>query len=415
MGTYQPGSASGVDPAAPPRPSVARREWAEACAELKCRPRTATETVSIADAVGRIAAEPVLARTPAPAFEASAVDGVALRAVDTAAARPDYPVYLERCRFVVVDTGDPVPSPYDTVVAGEFVELTADGSAVLRMSAPARHHVRLVGEDVEAGEVLFPAGHRMRPVDGACAAATGTFVVEVHARPRVTIVPTGDELRPLGEPLRGGQVPETNSLLLAGRARELGCDVAIAPIVPDCPDQLAEALTAAAADSDLVVLIAGGGAGRDDYTARVLASCGALVVHGAAVRPGHPVTLAVLDEPRVPVLGVPGYPVAAALSFDLFATPVLASLTGSSNLARPRLTARLACEIKSPSTVEEWIRVRLENHDGEWVATPLRRGAGALSSLMRADGLLEIGAGTGELARGLRVEVELLRGLGAAG
>jgi putative molybdopterin biosynthesis protein len=225
----------------------------------------------------------------------------------------------------------------------------------------------------------------------------------------VTVVPTGDEIRPVGTPVGRGEIPDTNSLMLAGQARLLGAEVMVTPIVPDRPELITHAVRAAAATSDLVIVLAGSSAGRDDWTAQVVADAGRLAVHGVAVRPGHPVVLGVVD--RTPVLGAPGYPVSAALTFDIFAAPLLAELEGVAPTRRPTTTARLARKLASPGGADDWVRVRLGRVAGQVVATPLPRGAGVLTSLVRADGLLVVPAGLEGHHAGDVVEVELLRGL----
>ena len=197
--------------------------------------------------------------------------------------------------------------------------------------------------------------------------------------------------------------------MLAAQAREVGAVARVTPIVPDDPEQIGAVLRAAAAEADLVILVAGSSAGRDDYTARVVEAAGVLAVHGVAVRPGHPVVLGVVD--RTPVLGAPGYPVSAALTFDIFAAPLLASLEGTAVRRRTTVTARLARKLASTMGSDDWIRVRLGQVGGQVVATPLPRGAGVLSSLVRADGLLVVPAHLEGHHGGAEVEVELLRGL----
>lgn len=323
----------GCSPSAGPElpvPARALSMWREAAASLGCRARTPRETVSVAEAAGRVTSEPVLALRPAPAFDSAAMDGIAVRADDVAGATSDAPIVLTSRQFVAIDTGDPVPAPYDTVIAREQVQPGTDGEAILHAPTRTGRHVRRVGEDVRAGEPLFLAGHRLRPVDLAVAAATGSVLLSVHQIPHVAVVPTGE-------------VAESTSLMLAGQARELGCRATVAP---DCPAAIAEAVHRAARVADLVIVIAGGGVGRDDYTSRVFDDVGSLIVHGVAVRPGHPVCLGVLDEPRVPLLGVPRHPGAAALSFDLFAKPVLAALKG----CRSRSSCCAACRRSRPTT-----------------------------------------------------------------
>jgi putative molybdopterin biosynthesis protein len=226
------------------------------------------------------------------------------------------------------------------VVMREYVHYDDAGRAELRAAVPPYAHVRSIGEDVSAGELLLPVGHRLRPVDVAAAAAAGATTLSVRKKALVLILPTGDEVRPIGTQTGPGEILDTNSLMLAEQAREAGCEARCLPIEPDDPEQIAKVVLQAAAECDLLIVIAGSSAGRDDYTARVVASAGTLAVHGVAVRPGHPVVLGVVG--RTPVLGAPGYPVSAALTFDIFVAPLLAELSGAPPRQRPRASARLA-------------------------------------------------------------------------
>ncbi len=193
------------------------------------------------------------------------------------------------------------------------------------------------------------------------------------------------------------------------QAREAGCEAHALPIEPDDPAGLARAVSAAVASCDLLIIVAGSSAGRDDYTAQIVAELGTLAVHGVAVRPGHPVVLGVVDG--TPVLGAPGYPVSAALTFDIFAEPLLAELEGAVPRSRPRARARLARKLASPLGMDDWVRVRLGVVGGTMVATPLPRGAGVLTSLVRADGLLVVPAGQEGHHPGDEVDIALLRSL----
>lgn len=386
--------------------------WRAACVSAGCRERTAPITVPVEKAVGRVTAAPVWARRSSPAFDSAAMDGIAVRAADLVTATETAPVLLAPAAFAVVDTGDPLPAGYDAVVMREHVHHTADGAAELRAAVPPYQHVRSIGEDISATELLLPAGHRLRPVDVAAAAAAGVTELTVRQPPVVVVVPTGDEIKPLGSELGPGDILDTNSLMLAEQARELGCEARTVPVVPDDPELISAALRAAATEADLVVLVAGSSAGRDDFTARVVASAGTLAVHGVAVKPGHPVVLGVVEGAGAgtPVLGAPGYPVSAALTFEIFATPLLAALEGAAPRERPAVHARLARKLASTLGSDDWVRVRLGRVGGEIVATPLPRGAGVLTSLVRADGLLVVPAGVEGHHAGDRVRVSLLRG-----
>jgi putative molybdopterin biosynthesis protein len=374
-----------------------------------CPERLEVARLALSGAVGRVLAEPVWATRSSPPFDAAAMDGIAVRAADTLGATETSPLRLAEEAYEVVDTGDPMPRGADAVVMREDVHETGEGTVELRAAATPWHHVRSIGEDVSAGELLLPTGHRLRPVDVAAAGAAGATEVAVRRRPVVTVIPTGDEIRPVGAELAHGDLPDTNSLMLAAQAEEAGCEAIRVAVVPDDPALIATALRQAARTSDLVIVIAGSSAGRDDYTAAVVAEEGTLAVHGVAVKPGHPVVLGAAHG--TPVMGAPGYPVSAALTFDIFARPLLAAVEGGPPPGWPVAGARLARKLASTMGMDDWIRVRLGRVAGALVATPLPRGAGVLTSLVRADGLLVVPAALEGRHAGEEVEVRLLRAL----
>ena len=383
--------------------------WQAARDAAGCPERLPAITVPVTEAAGLVTAAPVWATRSSPPFDAAGMDGIAIRAADTLGASETSPVYLAPDAYDVIDTGDPMPAGRDAIVMREHVHYDTEGRAELLAAAPPYQHVRSIGEDVSAGELLLPEGHRLRPADLAAAVAAGAKQLSVRKRPLVLILPTGDEIVPIGTEPGPGEILDTNSLMLAAQAREAGCEARILPIEPDSPQRIAAAVTAAAAGCDLLIVIAGSSAGRDDYTARVVSATGTLAVHGVAVRPGHPVVLGVVGQ--TPVLGAPGYPVSAALTFDIFAVPMLAGLSGAPPRRRPVTAAKLARKLASPLGMDDWVRVRLGAVGGDLVATPLPRGAGVLTSLVRADGLLVVPAGVEGHHAGSTVSVELLRGL----
>lgn len=337
--------------------------WRGARDAAGCPARLPVIRVPVQDAAGLVTAEPVWATRSSPPFDAAGMDGIAVRAADTIGASETTPVLLRPGSYDVVDTGDPMPNGRDAVVMREHVHYQGD-AAELRAAAPPYQHVRSIGEDVSAAELLLPEGHRLRAVDLAAAAAAGATHLVVRRRPVVTILPTGDEVRPIGTATAAGEITDTNSLMLATQAREAGCEATCLPIEPDVPDRIADVVTAAAADCDLLIIVAGSSAGRDDYTARVVAERG-----------------------------------------------TLAELSGAPPRQRPRTTARLARKLASPLGMDDWVRVRLGVVGGTMVATPLPRGAGVLTSLVRADGLLVVPAGQEGHHPGEQVQIELLRGL----
>jgi putative molybdopterin biosynthesis protein len=404
-------------------PQVAYARWTDACtaAGWQCSP--VPEQVHVADGLGRVLAEPVHARWPSPRGDCTAMDGIAI-------AGPAAPgTVLPAPAFAWVDTGNPIPAGADTVAAREHVQIRSDGGAELTAPVPRGLNVRTCGEDFAAGELLVPAGRRLRPADLAAAAAAGHTTVTVTRQPVVAIVPTGDEIRPVGSPLGPGDIVDSNSVMLAARAIQAGAWTAVSDVQPDDPAAIAAAVRRAAAAADLVLVLAGSSAGRHDCTASVLAQVGAGTVHGIAVRPGHPVLLghARVDHggqggspragevPRpghaaVPVIGVPGYPLAAAVIFELFGVPVLAAMQGCLLPGKGDLRqAVLDCDWTSTPDVEEWIPVTLAAGSPPGalpVASPSKgRGAGALSRLVRADAWWRQPIGHGEASRGDLIEV----------
>jgi putative molybdopterin biosynthesis protein len=385
--------------------------WHAACAAEGCPARVEAVRVDLEEAVGRVTAQPVWATRSSPSFDAAAMDGIAVRAADTVGASESTPILIAPGDHVVVDTGDPLPEGFDAVVMREHVHHDADGNAELRSAVPPYQHVRTIGEDVSATELLLPEGHRLRAVDVAAAAAAGATELVVRRRPVVAVLPTGDEIRPIGTEPAPGVILDTNSLMLAAQGQAAGCEAWRSAILPDDPETIAAAVRDAASRADLVIIVAGSSAGRDDHTASIVERLGTLAVHGVAVRPGHPVVLGVVDG--TPVLGAPGFPVSAALTFDIFAAPLLAALEGAAPSEPPRARARVARKLASPMGMDDWVRVRLGRVGGDLVATPLPRGAGVLTSLVRADGLLVVPAGLEGHHAGDVVEVALLRGVGA--
>jgi putative molybdopterin biosynthesis protein len=385
------------------------------------------EHVPGAEALGRITAAPVHARGPLPRSDCAAMDGIAVAAaVVTAAAAAAAGagdgdrLVLPRGTFEWIDTGDPMPPGTDTVIVRERVVPRDDGGVLVtgraagRDVAPRGGNVRVAAEDFAAGELLVPAGRRLRPADLAAAAAGGHVTLAVARRPAVAIIPTGDEIRPAGAALRHGDITDTNSLMLAARCRQAGARPAVGAVQPDDPDALAAEIRRSAADADLVLVIAGSSRGRGDHTAAVLAQVGGVAVAGAALRPGHPVLLGHTkpgdgSDGVVPVVGVPGYPLAAAVICELFVLPLLAAIGGWRHTVDTR-PAVLDRDWTSRPGVEEWVPVRLTRSADRVVATPGSRGAGSVSRLARADAWWPIPPGHGIFPAGTEIEVRPIPG-----
>ena len=385
--------------------ATAFEAWLDALREAGGLQPLAVESIGLAAAVGRVAAHAALARRSSPPFDAAAMDGIAVAAVATRGA----PLTLPPDAFRPIDTGDPLPPGTDAVVKRE--DVVVETGATVECEVMPWLNVRQIGEDVAAGDVLVQSGRRLTPADLAVVASAGETAITVTRRPVVAILPSGDELVPLGSDPRPGELVETNSLMLGAMVEQAGGVARRGPIVPDEPELLAAALEAAAASADLVLLIAGSAKGTDDHTVAVIDEVGRVIVEGVAVKPGHPVVLGLVG--RTPVMGVPGYPVSAALAFELFAGPLLAAVADDVTPVRPRVRATARAEIRSTPRSDEWVRVRVGRVGGERVVMPLRRGAGVLSSLAHADGLVLVPVGSSSVEEGDEVEVELLQPLEA--
>jgi putative molybdopterin biosynthesis protein len=382
------------------------------------------------NAIGRVLAEPVWAKINSPHYHASAMDGFAVRADETYTAQPSTPVTLKvGDSAIYLDTGDPLPAGFNAVIPVENTEPLDAESVIteeirkpafirIRASVTPWSHIRPVGEDFVATQLVLPEGQILRPVDLGAIAASGHSTVRVSRKPRVAVLPTGSELVPVGSDLRPGDILEYNSLVLASQLKEMGAEVTRFPITRDDFAEIKARVLEASQKFDLILLNAGSSAGSEDYSSRVVEETGSLLVHGVAVRPGHPVILgliysgeAVPGESGRPVLvvGVPGYPVSAALTVDIFVEPVIARWLGRPPREYDTENAIITRKIVSPAGDDDYIRVVLGKVDDRLLAAPLSRGAGVISSLVRADGLLVVPRGVQGCEAGESVEVRLFR------
>ena len=381
----------------------ARETWLR---EMRARGFAAkTQRVPVAEACGRVTARAVYARINAPHYAASAMDGIALRAADSFGATETTPVTLGPERFFTVDTGDPIPGDCDAVIMVEELVKNADGSVSLRAPAAPWQHIRQIGEDICAGEMILPGRTEISPAAiGACIAG-GVTELEVLAKPVVGILPTGDEIVPPCADPRPGDILEFNSSIFSAMLRDWGAEPRTWPIVPDRFEQIRDALREAAESCDVVLLNAGSSAGRDDWSAAAVAAVGEVLAHGLAIKPGKPAILGCRGS--VPILGVPGYPVSGIIVLEELLRPLLEEVTG---LRSPRRGAEavLTRPVVSGLKYREYVRVRMGWVGDRLTATPLPRGSGVVSSFLKADGILEIPQDTEGYEAGQRVSVRLL-------
>ena len=386
------------------------RKFDRALADADALRHTASESIPLDRANGRVTAEPVWAVRSSPHYDAAAMDGVAVRAADTAGASETSPLKLSvGDQAVWVDTGDPMPKDADAVIMIEDVQETNESTIEIYAPVSPYQHVRALGEDIAAAELVLPQSHKLRPHDLAACAAAGLTEVSVRVPPRVTIIPTGNELTPLGKPPKPGEIIEFNSLMLAAMVDEWGGTATRLSPVPDDFDLLVRAVSEAVSESDIVVVNAGSSAGAEDYTSKVVSHLGKLVVHGVAIKPGHPLVLGVVESK--PVLGIPGYPVSAAVTCEKFLRPLIERMLGTPSLQRERTQAVISRKTHSSLGEDEFLRVRLGRVGKRTIAAPIQRGAGVVMSLVRADGIVTIPRFSEGVDAGEHVEVELLRPL----
>lgn len=330
------------------------------------------ETIKIESALGRVTAAPVYAAISAPHYNAAAMDGVAVRAADTFGASETTPVRLLLGReAVMIDTGDPLPDGFDAVVMIEDVHLIQDQVEVIAAVAPWQH-VRVIGEDLVASEMILPANHKLRPFDLGGVLAGGQTTVKVHPRPRVALIPTGTELVQPGSELNPGAIIEFNSRILAGMTTDWGGKPLRWEITPDDYNRLRQTILEACDQADILVINAGSSAGREDFTAALVAELGELYLHGVAIKPGKPVILGLIQGK--PVVGIPGYPVSAVLTFELFVQPLIYRKLGLKEPERNQTLATLSRKTVSPLGVEEFVRVKLGQVGEKMIATPHNQG-----------------------------------------
>ncbi|GBE58017.1 molybdopterin molybdenumtransferase [bacterium BMS3Abin01] len=388
----------------------AGEKWLSELAKQDLLAPLAGETVPVDDSLHRVTAEPVFALASSPHNHCAAMDGFAVRFTDTVNASEAEPLRLSLAsQALPLDTGDPMPEGFDTVIMIEDVDPVSREEIEITSPATPWQHVRTVGEDIVATELVLPENQLIRPVDLAAMLAGGVTGVKVRPRPVVSIIPTGSELVQPGSELHRGDIIEFNSRLLAGMAAEWGARAVRHEIVPDDFEELKRTIADAAQNSHIAVINAGSSAGREDFTMHAIRELGEVLVHGVRIRPGKPVVLGVVD--RTPVLGIPGYPVSAVLDMELFTRPLVYRLLGRSEPARRKVSARMPRKIASGLGAEEFVRVKVGKVGDNLVATPVERGAGALMSLVRADGLLRIPEDSEGVKADQTVTIELLKEL----
>ena len=365
------------------------------------------ETIPVTESLNRVTRHATYAKYSSPLFNASAMDGIAVISERTVAATEVAPVTLkEKEDYIVVDTGDPIHPPYDAVIMAEDLVETKDGVQITASAAPWQH-VRPIGEDIVAGEMILPSRHKIRPIDVGVLLSAGITRIEVVKRPRAAIFPTGTEIIEPEDTPREGSIIESNSRMFENMVIEAGGEARRFPPIIDDYEQIRDHIAKAACEYDMVIVNAGSSAGTEDYTVHVLRELGEVIVHGVAIKPGKPVILAVVEGK--PVIGLPGYPVSAYIGFENFVLPVLAMMGQTALKKNEVVTASISKRLVSSLRHKEYVRVKVGKVGDKMVAAPLARGAGAAMSLVRADGFCVIEQHSEGVEAGEPVQVELYR------
>lgn len=366
-----------------------------------------TEILSVGDSCGRLLAEAVYAKICSPHYNASAMDGIAVKAADTYGASENSPVILTKEKYTVVDTGDPLPENADSVIMVEDVTELDDGKVSILSAHHPWQNVRQVGEDICMGDMIASSYTKITPsLCGAFLAGGITSVCTVK-RPLVGIIPTGDEIvAPKSNPEKG-EIIEFNSTIFSSMLSEWQADSKVYDIVKDKKDLLKSAIEKAENECDIVLVLAGSSAGRDDYTSTIISELGTVLFHGIAIKPGKPAVLGSIGS--TPVVGIPGYPVSGIVIMEDIVRSVVEAYYKTSSGRYQTVKAVLGKRVVSSLKYREYVRVTLGKMGDNFVAVPLNRGAGVITSFTKADGILIVPQNSEGFDIGEEVEIRLLK------
>ncbi len=358
------------------------------------------ETISTKETLGRVSFCEVVASVSSPYYNASAMDGIAVKVSDTVEADEMNPVLLKDFKYV--NTGNPIPMEYDAVIMIEDC-VEGDGIEIIK-PAKLYQHIRPIGEDVVMGELIIPRNHKIRPMDIGAMLAGGVSTVDVIKKPVVSIIPTGSEI--INDPslIEEGKIIDSNSYFVKNSLIELGAEPKVMSVQEDEFESLKEVILNSAQQSELLIIGAGSSAGSKDYTRAIIEELGEVFIHGVNIKPGKPTIIGRIED--CIVVGLPGYPVSTYVAFDLVVKPIIEKLLHSKT-KRKIIKAHLAKKVYSSLKHHEYVRVKLGRVGSKIICTPLDRGAGVTMSLVKADGLMIIPKDIEGFNAGV-VDVELL-------
>jgi putative molybdopterin biosynthesis protein len=372
-----------------------------------------TEIIPVIYASGRVLAESLFAKISSPPFHCAAMDGIAVKSDATYGATEESPrSLLINQEAFFVNTGNPIPQDMNAVIMIEDIHLIDSERVEIREAAYPWQHIRAIGEDIITTEMVFPENHKITPYDLGALLACGHRDIKVKKKPKVLILPTGSELL---EPhqtdskalLSISGIVESNSYILSELILKDGGDPIRHPIVKDDPEKIREALLSNNEGTDLILIIAGSSAGSEDYTRSIIEELGEVYAHGVSIMPGKPTLIGRFKDQ--PIFGIPGYPVSAIIAYEELVRPLLCQSLHLMKQERSTITALPTRKIPSKLGTEEFLRVKLGKVGENYFATPLSRGSGMITSLIRADGIIRIPALSEGLSENQETEIELLR------
>jgi putative molybdopterin biosynthesis protein len=371
-----------------------------------------SQTLAVIESLNHVTAQPVFAKISSPYYNASAMDGIAVNALEMKGIDERHPKTLIKGQdFNFVDTGDVIKDPFNAVVMIEDVRVDSEDQVSINQPVAIWQHVRPIGEDIVAGELIVPAYSKIRAIDLGALLAGGITQIEVLKKPRVGIIPTGTELVDSGAQMSEGKIIDSNTHMFAGLVNEYGGLAHRYDPVADQYDLIKKRIMAAVAENDMVLISAGSSAGTEDYTRKLMEELGQVLVHGVAIKPGKPAVLGFIQGK--PVIGIPGYPVSAYFVFENFVKPCLMAFTRQLMTEGEKIKAILSKRVMSTLKYLEFVRMKCGRVNDKIVAIPLDRGAGVTMSLVNADGVLKIPKNVEGYEAGEEVELVLMRSVEA--
>ncbi len=366
------------------------------------------EIIPVEDGLHRVTTEAVFSIVSSPYYNAAAMDGIAVIANKTHSADLTNPIELLKDEdYVFINTGDPIEPPYDAVIMIEDLLDIKENSLIINKPSSQFQHIRPIGEDIVANEMVIPAKHKIKPVDVAAMLAGGVKTISVYKKPIISIIPTGDEIISDSKLLEKGKIIDSNSHFIKNSVSDLGGVSTIIPPIKDNYEFIKNNILNAAQNSQVVIVIAGSSSGSKDFTATIIKEIGEVFVHGIAIKPGKPVIIGMVKN--VPVIGIPGYPVSTYIAFDQVVKPILNGLYYQVSLGNKKVKAVLTKKIYSSLNSIEFVRVKLGYVKNKLITTPLSRGAGVTMSLVNADGFLRVDKKSEGYEANKVVDVELLK------